>query len=122
EDEKLRAGERTAPAELPTGGLAVYSLVTGSAHGVNVGYAIARPLPQLQQPWDLVLSAPEAQWIAVLQLWWLWAILVGLIAVAMFSVWLERDRPLGKMRRATSSLGGPDGRLTITDFGGQFRS
>lgn len=120
-DERLQAGERTDAQDLPTGGLAVYSLVTGTARTANVGYAIARPLDLFDKPWELVLEAPEQAWRDLLQVWWLWAALIGAILVAMFSVWLERDRPLGKLRRAVANLTSPDNRLTVPDFGGSHR-
>lgn len=120
-DPEVQSGERAAVQQLPGGGLAVYSLVHGTAREANVGYAIARPVPRLEKPWDLVLSTPTAEWLEVAKLWPVWAIFAVLILVAMFCVWLERDRPLGKMRRAASLLGSPESRLTVTDFGGQYR-
>lgn len=122
EDPALAEGDRTEPQSLPTGGLAIYSLVQGSAREAGVGYAIARPLPTLTKPWDLLLNTPTEKWAEVAKIWWLWAVLVGLIAFAMLSVWLERDRPLAKMRKAATGLTSPEDRLTITDFGGQYRT
>ncbi|HEY8431563.1 MAG TPA: MXAN_5187 family protein [Sandaracinaceae bacterium] len=123
ESERFLAGEATDPIELSTGGLAVYSLVTGSARGANVGYAIARPVPTPILPLGLVTDASKDSWMQVLEQWPLWApvFAIGLL-FAIFCVWLERDRPLGKLRRAASALGAsPENRLPVTDFGGQYR-
>ncbi len=123
-DEHLLAGDATEPQELPTGGLAVYSLVTGTARDASVGYAIARPVPVLEQPWVLLVTAPSQSIQSLLGSWW-WLfvlILLGTFIVAMFSVWVERDRPLANLHRATKGLSGnPENRLTVTDFGGRHR-
>ncbi len=121
-DEHLARGERTEPQSLTTGGLAVYSLVTGTAREANVGYAIARPLPAALGPLDLVTHASGESWTQVVQVYWVWGVFAGLLLFAIFVVWLERDRPLGKLRRAMSGLtSSPEARLTVTDFGGQYR-
>jgi hypothetical protein len=122
-DERLQAGERTEPRGLSTGGLAVYSLVTGTARQSNVGYAIARPVPVALGPFDLVKNASSDDWGKVLEAWTLWApVLLAALLFAMLFVWIERDRPLSKFRRAAADLGSsPENRFTITDFGGQFR-
>jgi hypothetical protein len=122
-DERLQSGERTEARGLPTGGLAVYSLVTGTARHANVGYAIARPVPAALGPLDLVMNASSDDWAKVAEAWIVWApVLLFAILFAMLFVWVERDRPLGKFRRAAADLGSsPENRFTITDFGGQFR-
>ncbi|MEQ8893538.1 MAG: hypothetical protein RID93_38165, partial [Sandaracinaceae bacterium] len=48
----------------------------------------------------------------------------GLFAflIAMFLIWLERDRPLSKLNKHAAALSAsPENRLTITDFGGRYR-
>jgi hypothetical protein len=122
-NEAFQRGERLEPAELPTGGLAVYSLVTGTSREDNVGYSIARPLEQYGAPWELVLAIPGSSWMELLQVWWIWApVFLFAILFAMFCLWLERDRPLGKLQKAASALpGSPENRLTVTDFGGKHR-
>ena len=120
-DEALLAGNRTEPQELPTGGLAIYSLVTGTARHANVGYSVGRPGRSLAQPQDILDLASGEAWGA---LPWipLGAAGFGVFLIAMFLVWVERDRPLSKLRRATKALeGSPENRLTITDFGGRYR-
>src|SRR5690606_22489773 len=52
--------ERTDPIALPTGGLAVYSLVIGSAGYAEVGYAVARPVVGPTAPVE-IFSLPSAQ-------------------------------------------------------------
>jgi hypothetical protein len=118
----LAQGERTAPIPLPTGGLAIYSLVVGSAAHAQVGYAIARPVPRLGQP-VAILSLPSAQdwqslpWIPLgtgAALAWL---------VAMFLIWLERDRPLARFRDAAQRLARRDlEKLVPTEFSGALRT
>ncbi len=122
-NESFLAGEVTDPVELSTGGLAVYSLVTGTARRAHVGYAIARPVPAPILPLGLVTDASKDSWMQVLGQWQMWApvLAIGLL-FAMFCVWLERDRPLGKLRRASAGLtGSPENRFTVTDFGGAHR-
>lgn len=121
EAETLQQGERTDPQELPTGGLAVFSLVTGTARHAGVGYAIARPVRSLAQPMDILNHVSGEAWGNLP-----WSLLGGtgfvLFLLAMLLLWLERDRPLGKLRAAASLLPqGPEARLTITDFGGRYR-
>ncbi|MCZ7682402.1 MAG: hypothetical protein M5U28_27880 [Sandaracinaceae bacterium] len=122
-NESFLAGEVTDPVELSTGGLAVYSLVTGTARRAHVGYAIARPVPAPILPLGLVTDASKDSWMQVLGQWQMWApvLAIGLL-FAMFCVWLERDRPLGRLRRASAGLtGSPENRFTVTDFGGAHR-
>lgn len=121
EDERLQAGERTEPQELPTGGLAVYSLVTGTARSANVGYSIGRPVRSLGSPIAIFDQASGDAWAALP-----WPALggggVALFLLAMFFVWLERDRPLSKFLKASEALkGSPEDRYIITDFGGKYR-
>lgn len=122
-DDRFQAGDRTEPRSLSTGGLAVYSLVTGTAWLSNVGYAIARPVPPSLGPLDLVMGATSDDWSRVAGAWTLWApVFAVAILFAMLFVWAERDRPLGKLRRAATALAGsPENRFNVTDFGGQLR-
>jgi hypothetical protein len=124
-DERFRAGERTDPQALPRGGLAVYSLVTGTARDANVGYAIGRPV-ETTPPWAVVRDADVDAWTAILKepknAGVLGGFFVLAILIALFATWLEHGRPLKKMLRAASALpGNPENRITVTDHGGKYR-
>lgn len=124
DDEKLRRGDRTDPIDMGNASRGVYSLVTGSASHAGVGYAIARPRHRLASVWDIfdliTIDDVDALPASVL------AAVVGgsvlLFLLGMFFLWVERDRPFGKLERATVALGKREiDRLTITDFGGGYR-
>jgi hypothetical protein len=117
----LAQGERTDPVAMPTGGLAVYSLLVGSAAHAQAGYVIARPIAALGAP-SAILEIPTAEDWAALP----WALLAGLgvlaLLIAMLFVWLERDRPLGKFRLATQRLAKREvDKLIPTEFAGPLR-
>ena len=115
------AGTPAGPLELPTGGIGLYTQITGSARYAGVGYIVARPVRQLAGPADLITGASPEDWQAVP---WLYLGPAGLVLflLAMLWLWLERDRPLSKMVRATKAVGdAPEDRMTITDFGGRYR-
>ncbi len=121
-DERFTSGDRTEPQELGSGGLAVYSLVTGSARHANVGYAIGRPVRTLGEPWAIFDQVGSDEWASLP-----WIPLGGggllVFLLAMLWIWVERDRPLSKLKRASSTLkDAPENRLTITDFGGRYRA
>lgn len=121
ENEALESGDRTDPMPLGTGGLAVYSLTTGSARYANVGYAVARPMRTLAQPLEILDHVSGDAWAG---LPWIPMAGGGLFAflIAMFLIWLERDRPLSKLNKHAAALSAsPENRLTITDFGGRYR-
>ncbi|MFK7985680.1 MAG: MXAN_5187 family protein [Sandaracinaceae bacterium] len=121
EAEELADGHRTDPRPLSTGGLAVYSLMVGSARDVNVGYAIGRPVQSLARPWDITSQMSSARWMA---LPWVYIapIAIVVLLLMMGTVWFEYDRPLNRLRDATAGLNGnPEDRLVITDFGGRYR-
>ncbi|MDQ3036861.1 MAG: hypothetical protein M3Y87_30995, partial [Myxococcota bacterium] len=124
--EAMARGERTDPMELPTGGLAVYSLVVGAASHAQVGYAIARPVPTTGSPLA-IFSMPSAQdWTALATSTPGIALIVaGILAflIGLFFVWLERDRPLAKFRAATERLAKREvDKLIPTEFGGPLRT
>ena len=122
EDEAFLRGDRTEPLEIDgTGGLAVFSSITGSARFARVGYSIGRPVRTVGSAWTVLSDAGGEQW-ANLPWVTIAPVGVGLFLIAMLLVWLERDRPLSKLLARTVELEqAPQNRITITDFGGRYR-
>lgn len=122
-DEKLKEGGRTDPLDLNQTGRAVYSLMTGGAAHAQAGYAIARPRMAIASVFQIFeTSTTEDRDAMSMELMIVAAagLLLGLIG--LFWVWLERDRPLKRLRAATGSLAKREiDRLTITDFAGPYR-
>ena len=123
-DARLQDGGRTDPVPLGNGGRAVYSLVTGGAAHAGVGYAIGRPRPHLESPLQVFDQVAKNDYVAVL--WPTGAIVLAgvllVFAIAMLFVWLESDRPLSRLRRATLDLSRKSvDRLSAADFGGRLR-
>jgi hypothetical protein len=96
-DERLKRGERTEPLDLAERGRAVFSLVAGSASAVEVGYVVARGYSTLPTPWAIFDRAKKEDVDALPKLA-LALGLLGLFAVAMGIMYLERDRPLAIFR------------------------
>jgi hypothetical protein len=121
-DERLREGHRTDPVNLGGGSSrGVYSLVTGTAAYSEVGYAIARPRSVITSPLHLFDKVANED-VAHLP----WVLIGGFFVVgfflAMLFVWLERDRPVGKLRRASEALAeGKLERFELGGHGGAFR-
>lgn len=116
------AGELSEPADLATGGLAVYAPVVGSASHAQVGYALGRPRVVLGTPMAILDLASGEDWATLP-----WPMLGGaaflLLLISMFSVWLERDRPLARFRTAAEKLGKRDiDRFVPPEFGGALRT
>ncbi|UJR82880.1 MXAN_5187 family protein [Sandaracinus amylolyticus] len=123
---ELAEGDRSEPTELPTGGLAVYSFVVGSAGQAQVGYAIARPVPTTGSPLA-IFSLPSSQdWTEFLGSGLgMGVIALGLLAflIGLLFVWLEHDRPIGKFRDATARLAKREvDKLIPVEFAGQLRT
>ncbi|MET0285624.1 MAG: MXAN_5187 family protein [Polyangiales bacterium] len=91
-DEKLKRGERTEPFELDGRGRAVYSLVAGSASAAEVGYVVARGYTTLPTPFAIFDHAKKEDVDALPKVSLVLGLL-GLFAVAMGIMFLERDRP-----------------------------
>jgi len=116
QDERIREGHRTDPVDLGTGGSrGVYSLVTGTAAYSDVGYAIARPRSVLTSPIDIFDKVADED-VAALPWFLIVGFGVGGFLFAMFFVWLERDRPVGKLKRASVAL--MEGKIERLDLGG----
>jgi hypothetical protein len=118
----LAEGERSDPLPLATGGFAIYALLVGSASHAQVGYVIARPVRRLGSPLA-IFSRPSAQdwqelpWIPI------GGVAVVALLIAMLLIWLERDRPLARFRRATEQLAKREiDKLMPTDFSGPLRT
>lgn len=123
-NEELRQGNRTDPMDMGTGARGIYSLVTGSAAHANVGYAIARPRHALASVWDVfdLITINDVNALPPSVLGGVIGGVVLLFLLGMFFLWVERDRPFGKLKRATAALAKRErDRLTITDFGGGYR-
>lgn len=122
----LAQGERTDPVTMPTGGLAVYSLVVGSAAHAQVGYAIARPVPVIGSPLAIFSIPTSDDWTQFFSSsTGMGVVGAGVLAFlfGLLFVWIERDRPLAKFRDATQRLAKRDvDRLIPTEFGGPLRN
>ena len=124
ENEELQQGNRTDPIDVGTGSRGVYSLVTGSAAHAGVGYAIARPRHALASVWDVfdLITLNDVDALPPTLIAGLIGGVLLLFLLGMFFLWVERDRPFGKMKHATAALAKREKeRLTITDFGGGYR-
>jgi len=120
-DERLQQGGRTDPVDLGGNSRAVYSLVTGGAAHAQVGYAVARPRHQLASSWQIfdLIAFDDVKALPL-------PVLIGVPALLFFLgmlfVWLERDRPYGRLKRHAARLASREiDRFTITDFGGGYR-
>jgi hypothetical protein len=115
---KFAKGERTAALELPGNGLAVYSLVTGSAATSNVGYAVARPRKLLATPVALFENA-SSQEVRALPFVLLVGGALGLAGLGLLFIFLERDLPLSRFLRRLSEISKDErDRLIITEWRG----
>ena len=102
-DERLKRGERTEAIDLEDRGRATFSLVAGSASAADVGYAIARPYHLLATPWAIFDYATKED-IEALPKLWLFVGLFGAFALAMGTMYLERDRPLHTLREQVAQM------------------
>ncbi len=124
QDEHMNEPAGTSPLTLGPEGKAVFSLVTGSASRSQVGFVIARPLNHLGSPLDVFDQVADEDVGAMTSQ----ATMVGGVAfaaflLAMLIMYLERDRPLGKLKAKVLKAGKPDSaRIDVTDLGGQYRN
>ena len=102
-DERLKRGERTEPFDLEGRGRAVFSLIAGSASAADVGYTVARSYTTLPTPWSVFDHAKKEDVDALPKLA-LALGLLGLFAVAMGIMYLERDRPLALFRAQVDKI------------------
>jgi len=120
-DEKFKAGQRTEPVALQSGGRAVYSRITGTASVANVGYVIARPRSVIASPLDLFENASEDD-VKLLPKPLLGGGAVGLLLLGMLFMFLEHDRPFKTLAAKTLEIGkGERDRLVITEWRGAYR-
>ncbi len=99
-------------------GLAIYSDMVGSASKAGAVYAIARHRVVLG-PWDVFSQVRTDD-----QLGNIWILIIGgaILAalIGLLAVWIERDRPLGRLLANIGQIRGMD-RLTVGSFGGKYR-
>jgi hypothetical protein len=120
-DAKFKAGQRTDPVALQSGGRAVYSRITGTASVANVGYVIARPRSIIASPFDLFENASEDD-VKQLPKPLLAGGAVGLLLLGMLFMFLEHDRPFKLLAGKTLEIGkGERDRLVITEWRGGYR-
>jgi hypothetical protein len=121
EDPEVQKGGRTDPLEVGDNARAVYSLMAGSAAHAGAGYGVARPRYVLASPFQ-IFDRASSQDVEDLP----WLLVAGLplllFGLAMLWVWLERDRPLVRLRDTTRKLAdkGLD-RADISHFRGRYR-
>ena len=122
-DQELQGGGRTPTLEVGETGRAVYSLLAGSAAYSDAGYSITRPVARFASPFDAfdeVADEDVAESSGAMTLVGVGALLV--FALAMVFVWLERDRPLGRLRRESNDVSARKvERLNVSLFGGGYR-
>jgi len=113
--------EASPPVALGDHAQGVLRLVTGSARHAQVGYVIGRPAKYLDSPMALFTQgAVDALGGTQMLLVGGLPLLLGLLGI--FWVFLERDRPFRKFRRAVDALArGEVQRLDETSLGGKYR-
>ncbi|MFW5876061.1 MAG: hypothetical protein ACOCXM_04945, partial [Myxococcota bacterium] len=121
ESEALQKGDRSEPMEISEHARAIYSLMTGSAAHAGVGYAVARPRHVITSPLQIFERA-SAEDVSNLP----WLLVAGLpvllFLLGMLWIFLERDRPLGRLRDVTAELAKKAvDRVDIGIFRGRYR-
>ncbi|MCA9602381.1 MAG: MXAN_5187 family protein [Polyangiales bacterium] len=100
--DRFQAGKRTEALDVPAG-QAVFAPATGSASELGVAYGIARPR-SLIAPLDILSKLNEGGSLDT-SLWtMLGGIAVVLALLGWLAVWLERDRPMGRMLAETKRV------------------
>ncbi|MBI2896391.1 MAG: hypothetical protein HYY06_22730, partial [Deltaproteobacteria bacterium] len=99
----------------------IYSKITGEAAENDAGYVVSRPRVAIADPLGFALNVTTEATGTVP-----WPVLVGGVVLAFVIglglVFLERDRPLSKLRKGIASLAGRErDRLDITKLGGPYR-
>jgi hypothetical protein len=120
-DPEVRKGNRTEPKEIGDHARAVYSLLSGSAAHAGAGYTVARPRHMLSSPFQ-IFDRASSQDVEDLP----WLMVAGLplllFALGMLWVWLERDRPLVRLRETTAKLAGRAlDRIDLSHYRGRYR-
>ncbi|MCG8557660.1 MAG: hypothetical protein MJD61_20590 [Proteobacteria bacterium] len=120
-DASFSASSEPRVKELGEHARAVYSPVTGSAARAKVGYAVARPLRVLSDPLALFRNATRAD-INALPWVYLAIALLALVVLGMLSIYMERDRPFGRLRSSVSEIvRGERDRLDVSAWRGAYR-
>ncbi len=99
----------------------IYSRLTGEAAESDAGYVVTRTRVSIADPVGFALGATSEATATVP-----WPMLAGAVvavfAMGLFLVWLERDRPLGKLRRGLAALQGRSSdRIDVTRLHGPYR-
>lgn len=105
---------------LPSGSLATYSLVVGSASHMEVGYVIARPRLPEQSLMEMIGGLSGSDWSKVP-----WLILapvaLTLVLLGLLFTWLEHNRGMKKFLNAVTEIADkPTERLTPAQFTGSL--
>jgi hypothetical protein len=110
---------RTDIMQIGTAYSGIYSRLTGEA--ADATYVVTRPSVSIADPVGFALGATSEATASVP-----WPLLAGGVVLAfamgLFLVWLERDRPLGKLRRGLAALQGRSSdRIDVTKLHGPYR-
>lgn len=116
--ESFKESGVSEPVAATDDGLALYSDMVGSASSAGAVYAIARPRVVLG-PWDVFSQVRTDD-----KLGSIWILIIGgaILAalIGLLALWIERDRPLGRLLKSIGTIRGMD-RLTVGSFGGKYR-
>lgn len=112
---------RTDILPVGAGYSAIYSRLTGEAAESDSGYVVTRPRVEIADPVGFALGASSEATATVP-----WPLLGGAVVLAFLIglglVWLERSRPLKKLRLGLSALQGRSSdRIDVTRLHGPYR-
>ncbi|QQR91450.1 MAG: hypothetical protein IPJ88_06905 [Myxococcales bacterium] len=100
---------------------AIYVALVAQALPFDIGYAIARPKPNIASISSL-FSAASSDDINNIPFVSLSLLCLFLVAIGMALIWWERDRTLGLLQKAIQSIVRKEHeRLKLTDFSGIYR-
>jgi hypothetical protein len=121
QSEQFRTEGRTEIVPIGTTYSGIYSKITGEAAENDAGYVVSRPRVSIADPVGFALNATTEATSTVP-----WALLAGGVVLAFLIglglVFVERDRPLSKLRRGIAALAGREqDRIDITRLRGPYR-